>query len=228
MSVFELGRFLGTGYQPFVVAAMDCGKLGTVEQALAVIDAVADSGLDAVKMRALPFRWCRQLFDHAERRGTVLLPTVTDERAIERLDWFGSPAFEIFFDWADLELVSCAARTGKPLVLSVANASEYEIANVVELAHEEGAAGVALVQRVLDTPLGLRCLDRLRGLDAVIGVSDCWIDPTSVRSAILEGAHVIEMRVQPQPTVRELAAVARNCELSWSFVGGRANCWATN
>ncbi|HEY5938234.1 MAG TPA: N-acetylneuraminate synthase family protein [Kofleriaceae bacterium] len=228
MSVFQLGRYLGTGFQPFVLAAVDGAKLTKVDQALAVIDAATDSGLDAVKMRGLPQRWARQLFDYAEKRGTVLIPTVSDEASIERLDWFGSPAFEIFFDWADLDLVRCAARTNKPLLLSVANASAFEVANVVELAHDEGAGGVALVQRVLDASLGLGCLERLRGHDAVLGISDRWTNPGSVRAAILEGASLIEMRVGPQPTLEELSALARSCESAWSLVGGHADCWATN
>ena len=228
MSVFQLGRYLGTGYQPFVLAGMDGAKLTKVDQGLALIDAATDSGLDAVKMRGLPQRWARQLFDYAEQRGTALIPTVSDEASIERLDWFGSPAFEIFFDWADLDLVRCAARTNKPLLLSVANASALEIANAVEFALDEGAGGVALVQRVLDASLGLQCLDRLRGNDALLGVSDRWVNPGSVRAAIVEGANLIEMRVGPNPTLEELAGLSRSCESAWSLVAGRPDCWATN
>ena len=228
MSVFQLGRYLGTGYRPFVMAAMDAAKLVKVEQALEAIDAATDSGLDAVKMRGLPQRWARQLFDYADKRGTVIIPTVSDEATIERLDWFGATAFEIFFDWADLDLVRCAARTTKPLLLSIANASALEIGNVVELSHDEGAGGVALVQRVLDASLGLQCLERLRGHDAVMGVSDRWVNPGTVRAAILEGASMIEMRVGPKPTLDELSGLARSCESAWSLVGGRADAWASN
>lgn len=227
MSVFELGRYLGAGYRPFVIAALDGAKLDRVEHGLAAIDAAADGGMDGVKMRGLPQRWCRQLFDHAERRGLALIPTVTDIASIERLDWFGSPAFEIFFDWADGELVRCAARTGKPLLLSVANASARQIGEAVEHALDEGAGGVALIQRVNDASQALTCLERLRGHDAVFGVSDRWVNPDGVRNAVLEGASVIEARVGHRPTVEELSTVARGCEDSWALVNGGADRTAT-
>ncbi|MEJ7602312.1 MAG: N-acetylneuraminate synthase family protein [Kofleriaceae bacterium] len=228
MSVFELGRTLGAGYRPFVIAALDAAKHARVEHGLAAIDAAADGGFDAVKMRALPQRFCRQLFDHAERRGMALIPTVADTISIERLDWFGSPAFEIFFDWADLELVCCAARTGKPLLLSVANASALQIGDAVELALDEGAGGVALIQRVNDASASLSCLERLRGHDAVFGVSERWIDPESMRNAVLEGSNVIEARVGHRPTVAELATIARRCEASWALMTGAADYSAMN
>jgi len=89
MSTLELGRPVGELHRPFVIAAVDAARLGSIE---------------------LPWTWCARLYNHADPRGIKLLTTVSDERSIERLDWFGTSAFEIFYDWADPDLVAAARR----------------------------------------------------------------------------------------------------------------------
>ena len=142
----------------------------------------------------------------------------------ERLDWFGAPAFEIFFDWADLDLVACAARTGKPLVLSVANASDADVAEVVALARREGATNIALVQRVIDG--SHRTIEALRRHNVVVGISDRSAEPGVVRSAIHAGARIIEKRLTPTK-LGDLAGMVRECELAWSLLGHSYE-WTTN
>ncbi len=225
MPTLELGRPVGERHPPFVIAAMDCAKLGSVEHAIKAIDAAAASHCDAVKLTSLPWTWCARLYNHADPRGIKLLTTVSDERSIERLDWFGAPAFEIFFDWADLDLVAAAARTGKPLVLSVANASEADLAEVVALARSEGAGGVALVQRVMDS--GLSTLESLHRHKTVVGISDRSSDSGVLKSAIGRGARIVEKRLTPRMIATELPGVVRDCELAWAMLGNSRD-WHTN
>lgn len=224
MSTLELGRPVGKYHPPFVIAAVDCARLGTIDHAIAAIDIAASSHCDAVKLTSLPWTWCPRLYDHADPRGIKLLTTVADERSIERLDWLGAPAFEIFFDWSDLDLVACAARTGKPIVLSVANAGEAELAEVVALARSEGAGGIALVQRVTDR--GLSSLDSLQRHNTVVGISDRSSHPAVVRSAIGLGARIVEKRLSPR-MLSDLAEVVRDCELAWAMLGDPCE-WTTN
>jgi N-acetylneuraminate synthase len=221
----ELGRPVGEFHRPFVIAAVDATRLGSIEHAVAAIDAAAAHHCDAVKLTSLPWTWCARLYNHADPRGIKLLTTVSDERSIERLDWYGTPAFEIFFDWADLDLVAAAARTGKPLVLSVANATEPEISEVVALARREGAAGVALVQRVMDA--GLSSFDALRRHNTVVGISDHSGGSAVVRSAISRGARIVEKRLNPRMFSTDLAAVVRDCDLAWALLGN-VDEWTTN
>lgn len=208
-----------------MIAAVDCTKLGSIELALAAIDAAAASHCDAVKLTSLPWTWCARLYNYADPRGIKLISTVSDERSIERLDWFGAPAFEIFFDWADLDLVAAAARTGKPLVLSVANATEAELAEVVALARREGANGIALVQRVMDG--GLATLESLRTHKTIVGISDRSSDSSVLKSAIGSGARIIEKRLAPRLFSTELPKVVRDCELAWAMLGNVRE-WTTN
>ena len=225
MSTLELGRPIGEFHRPFVIAAVDATRLGSIELAIAAIDAAAANHCDAVKLTSLPWTWCARLYNHADPRGIKLLTTVSDERSIERLDWFGTPAFEIFFDWADLDLVTAAARTGKPIVLSVANATEAELAEVVALARRDGAGGIALVQRVTDS--GLSSFDALRCHNTVVGISDHSGGPSLVRTAIGRGARIVEKRLSPRMFSADLAAVVRDCDLAWALLGN-VDEWTTN
>ncbi|MBL9016435.1 MAG: N-acetylneuraminate synthase family protein [Myxococcales bacterium] len=216
MATLDLGRTVGDAHPPFVIAAVDAAKLGTIDHAIAAIDVAAASGCDAVKLTSLPWTWCARVYDHADPRGIKLLTTVSDERSIERLDWFGAPAFEIFFDWSDLDLVAAAARTGKPIVLSVANASDADVAEVVQVARGEGARGIALVQRVID---GSRpSLEALRRHQVVVGISDRSTEPGTLRTAILAGARIIEKRLTPK-LLGDLPGMVRECQLAWSLLG---------
>lgn len=226
MPTFDLGRPIGANHRPFVIAALDCTKLASEDDVILAIDQAAASHCDAVKLTSLPWTWCARVFNHADPRGIKLLTQVTDERSIERLDWFGASAFEIFFDWADLDLVACAARTGKPLVLSVANATDVELSEVVALARSEGAQGVALVQRLLGGGLGY--LDDLRRHNTVVGISERSSEPGVVRSAIGRGARIVETRLTPRRITTELAAVVRACDLAWALLGNVDDRWTTN
>jgi sialic acid synthase SpsE len=225
MSTLEIGRPVGEFHRPFVIAAIDAARLGSIEQAISAIDAAAFHHCDAVKLTQLPWTWCARLYNHADPRGIKLLTTVSDERSIERLDWYGTPAFEIFFDWADLDLVTAAARTGKPLVLSVANATEPELAEVVALARCEGASGIALVQRITDASLS--SFDALRCHNTVVGISDHSGGSDLVRSAIGRGARIVEKRLSPRMFADDLAAVVRDCDLAWALLGN-VDEWTTN
>ncbi|MBA3455885.1 MAG: N-acetylneuraminate synthase family protein [Deltaproteobacteria bacterium] len=209
-----------------MIAALDCTKLVSAADAIIAIGEAAASHCDAVKLMSLPWSWCASVFNYADPRGIKLLTQVTDERSIERLDWFGTSAFEIFFDWADLDLVACAARTGKPLVLSVANSTDAELTEVVALARAEGAGGIGLVQRVLGS--GLNYLDTLRRHNAVVGISDRSSAPGVVSSAIGRGARIVETRLTPRRITSELAAVVRDCDLAWAMLGNTSVRWTTN
>ncbi len=221
-----LGRPIGPSHAPFVVAALDCTKLPRIEHVIAAIDEAAASECDAVKLGALPLPWSARVFAHASGRGIELITTVTDERTISDLDWAGPSAFEIFFDWADLELVACAARTGRPLVLSVANASDMELAEVAELARAEGARGLALVQRVLGTGLG--DLAGLARHGDVIGISERGEAAGVVRAAIDHGARWFERRVAPRRIAEELSAIVRECDHAWASLGNVQHRWTRN
>ena len=218
MPVLDFGRPVGAAHPPFIIAALDCRELGTLDRALAAVDAAADSQFDAVKLARLPGAWSAPLYGRAEARGLMLLATALDERMVERLDWLGAPALYLVFDWSDLDLVARAAATGKPLVIQVGTATDAELEEVIATAHAHGDGGIALVQSVID--VGLDGLDGLSRHDAVVGIADHSACSTIPRAAISRGASIVEKRM----TVRDLApaqisTLVRDCEQEWASLG---------
>jgi N-acetylneuraminate synthase len=219
MTGIQIGRPVGAEHPPYIIAAIDCLNLYTIEAAVAAIDAAADCRCDAVKFTAMRWAWAARLFEHAERRGLGILATPLDDHDVARLDWLGIHAYHLFFDWSDLELVARAARTGKPIVMSVGHASRHELAEVVEIVRVNGPAGIALVQTVLDVDMS--GLDVLRTHVAAVGIADCTDESDVPVAAVGRGASIIELASHAK-----LGATVRECEAAWASAGVRR--WTVN
>jgi N-acetylneuraminate synthase len=223
-----MGRPVGRAHPPFIIAALDCRELGTLDRALSAIDSAAASKVDAIKFARMPLAWAAKLIERAEARHLTLLVQALDEDQISQLDWLGACAFYLVFDWSDLDLVARAARTGKPIVMQVGTASEIELAEVVETVHANGNGGIALVQSVID--IGLEGLDGLRQHASVIGIADRSNDPTIALAAIERGASIVEKRLSLSSdgnSLSEIDAVVRGCEQGWASLGDDRG-WTVN
>jgi pseudaminic acid synthase len=183
-----------------------------------------------------PWDWHAQLFAHGAARGMVVFSTPFDEHAVEQLDRLGAPAFKIAsFELVDLELIACAARTGKPLILSTGMASDAEIVEAVDTARRHGAGGIALLHCVsgYPTPIAetnLRRLDAIARHDTVVGISDHSPGAIVPIAAVARGAVIIEKhltlaRADGGPDAgfslepAEMAEVVRGARLAWSALG---------
>jgi sialic acid synthase SpsE len=222
MRPIDFGRPVGVAHPPFIIAALDCQELGTLERALVSIDLAAKSSVDAIKLARMPLAWTARLIERAEARNLTLLAPVLDEDMVKRMDWLGAQGFYLVFDWTDLELVASAARTGKPIVMQVGTASEVELAEVVATAHANGSGGIALVQSVID--IDLEGLDALRRHGSVVGIADRSSGPAIPLAAISRGASIVEKRFTlksdgMQLCPIELSAVVRDCEQAWASLG---------
>lgn len=230
MAHIDFGRPVGVDHPPFIIASLDCRDLGSVERALAAVDAAADSKVDAIKLSRMPWSWSTRLFARSEARNLVMLATALDESAVARFDWLGAPAFYLVYDWSDLELVARAARTGKPIVLQVGTASPVELAEVIETVHQNGSGGIALVQAVID--IELEGLDAIRLHQTVVGISDRSRGAEIPLAAISRGACIVEKRfmLRSESNVLcpiELAGVVRDCEQAWASLGDNRR-WVFN
>lgn len=226
----DFGRPVGAAHPPFIIAVLDCRELGTLERAVAAVDAAANSAVDAIKLDRMPWSWSAKLIARAEARNLTLLATALDEDAIMRLDWLGAAAFYLVFDWSDLDLVAAAARTGKPLVMQVGTASELELAEVVATVHANGNGGIALVQSVID--IDLEGLDALRRHGSVVGIADRSFGPAIALAAISRGASIVEKRFSLRKEDQslcpvEVANVVRDCEQAWASLATDRR-WAFN
>ncbi len=226
----EFGRPVGVAHPPFIIAAVDCRELGTLERALSALDAAATSNVDAIKLDRMPWAWSTRLIQRAESRNLTLLAPALDEDAVARLDWLGASGFYLVFDWSDLDLVATAARTGKPVVLQVGTASELELAEVVQTVHDNGNGGIALVQSVID--VDLEGLEALRRHGSVIGIADRSHGPEIALAAISKGVSIVEKKFALRPDGKafcpvEVSAVVRDCEQAWASLCGERH-WTTN
>lgn len=229
MRPLYFGRPVGAAHPPFIIAAFDCRELATLERAIAAVETAAASRVDAIKLGRMPFAWAGTLIQHAEARSLTLLTPALDEATVARLDWLGTSGLYLYFDWSDLDLVACAARTGKPLVLHVGTASDRELAEVVATARANGTGGIALVQSVID--IDLEGLEALRRHGSVVGIADRSPGAAIPLAAISRGASIVEkrffLREHAELSPLELAAVVRDCEQAWaSMAGGRR--WTIN
>lgn len=226
----DFGRPVGEAHPPFIIAALDCRELGTLERVLEAIDIAARSSVDAIKLARMPWAWSARLIERAERRNLTLFAPALDEGEVTRLDWLGANGFYLVFDWSDLDLVARAARTGKPLVMQVGTASEQELAEVVATVHANGNGGIALVQSVID--VDLEGLEPLRRHGSVVGIADRSAGAAIPLAAISRGASIVEKRFTLRADSAtlcpvEMSSVVRDCEQAWASLGdGRA--WTTN
>ncbi len=228
MPRFVLDRAVGIANAPYVIAALDAGRAASAAQVRTSIDEAASTQCDAIRIIGVPDPWCARVIDHAHVRGITLIASVSNERAIERLDWLGVHAFEVFADWIPPSTVAAAASTGRPLILSVANARPSKIARLVAAARREQARDVAVLQRISRDAAGR--LDA-NALDAVTGVS--MDDDAGIAAAIEGGVRIVERRVgRLMDSVRAIKAglstTVRACDDAWIDLGYRDSAWRTN
>ena len=183
-----------------------------------------------------PWGWHAPLFARGAARGLVVFSTPFDEDAIARLDALGAPAFKIAsFELVDLELIACAAKTGKPLIMSTGMASDGEVAEAIAIARVHGCRDLALLHCVSGYPTppeqtNLRRLDAIAKYGTVVGISDHSPGAVVPIAAVARGACVIEKhltlaRADGGPDAgfslepAEMVEVVRGCKAAWAALG---------
>ena len=74
---------------------------------------------DLYKSAYTPWEWHKPIMDRAAELGLICFSSPFDETAVDFLDDLGVPAFKIAsFENNHLPLISKAASTGKPLIIS--------------------------------------------------------------------------------------------------------------
>jgi pseudaminic acid synthase len=159
----------------------------------------------------MPWEWHAPLQRRAAELGLDLFSTPYDGTALEFLEPLGMPAIKIAsFEIVDLALIRCAARLGKPLILSTGMATLGEIEEAVSAAREAGAVEVALLKCTSAYPsppeeMNLRTLPHLAAAFGLpVGLSDhsmgaaVPVAAVSLGCAILE-KHFTRSRSRPGP-----------------------------
>jgi N-acetylneuraminate synthase len=146
-----------------------------------------------------PWEWHPKLAAVARDCGITLFSTPFDPSAVEILAALDMPAYKIAsFEIGDLELIACAARTGRPLIISTGMASFSEIEEAVRTARLEGAGGIALLKCTSAYPsppeeMNLATIPHLAGIFGVTaGLSDHTLGIAAAVTAVTLGASIVE------------------------------------
>ena len=175
-------------------------------------DFVIDSGLwkgrtlyELYQEAHTPWAWHEPLIEKARELGICIFSSPFDATAVDFLETLDTPAYKIAsFELVDLPLIRKAAATGKPMILSTGLASEQDIRDAVNAAHEAGAGGVLLLHctSAYPTPMAeanLRAIPYLsRTFEVPVGLSDHTLGGAAAVAAVALGAVMIEKHMTMQ------------------------------
>ena len=210
---------VGRGEPLFVIAEIGLNHGGSLDRALALVDAAAAAGVPAVKLQTViaselvapsPLRDFFAAFEldeaahHAiaarvRSHGLALISTPLSEAAVDVLERVGVDAYKVASgDLTWTQLIERCARTGKPVIISTGTSTLEETAHALGAAQRSGAAAVALLHCVASYPVpegseNLRAITTLADAFAVpVGLSDHGRDTFAVPIAVALGASLYE------------------------------------
>ena len=150
--------------RPFLIAELSANHNGSLDRALAIIEAAAKAGADAVKFQTYtpdmavdhiikggtwageslrelyqkartPWEWHPALFSKARELGITPFSTPFDEKAVDLLEKLNCPYYKIAsFEIVDTQLIRYVAETKKPIIMSTGMATVAEIERAMEAA----------------------------------------------------------------------------------------------
>lgn len=255
--------------RPFLIAEFGLNHNRDLALAMKMADAAAASGVDAVKLQSYTTRYFinrqfenvhglydifagleldvdfhRRLRDHVVGRGMAFFSTPLTEDWVGILDTLEVPAFKIASgDVNNFDLVSAAAQTGKPLIVSTGAASEGEIRRAIDRL-EELQCSYCLLHCVslYPTPAARANIGRMEKIRRLLpaaaavqlGFSDHTEETDAAFAAIAAGAVVIEKhftldKTLPGPDQKmssdpaQLRELRRRIDLAWSIRGNALN-----
>ena len=146
-----------------------------------------------------PWEWHRPIMERARELGLICFSSPFDETAVDFLEALDVPAYKIAsFENNHLPLISKAASTGKPLIISTGMASLAELEQAVHTARHAGCKQLVLLKCTSTYPASpdttnIRTIPHLRGLfNAEVGLSDHTMGVGVSVASVALGATVIE------------------------------------
>lgn len=226
-------RRVGPDEPVFMVAEISGNHNHTLRRALAIIDAAADAGADAVKLQTYtadtitldsdrpefliswqgrkrtlhdlyneahtPWKWHKELFAHARKRGLICFSTPFDPTAVAFLERIGNPIYKVSsFEVVDIPLLEAIGKTKKPVIMSRGMASAGEIALAIQTLKKNGAKDIILLQCVSAYPASPETMrlsmitDIRKRFKVLTGLSDHSLSNKPAIASVGLGACVIE------------------------------------
>ncbi len=151
------------------------------------------------KLAYTPWEWHAPIMQRANELGLICFSSPFDETAVDFLDNLGVPAYKIAsFENNHLPLISKAASTGKPLIISTGMASLGELDEAVRAARDAGCTQLILLKCTSTYPAkaentNILTIPHLRSLFAVeVGLSDHTMGLGVAVASVALGASLIE------------------------------------
>ena len=235
---------VGIEHPPFVIAEMSGNHGGSLERALAIVDAAARSGATAIKLQtftadsmtldtdapgfviedpgslwfgrrlydlydeaATPYEWVPVIMQRAADHGLLCFSSPFDVEAVEFLDGLDVPCFKIAsLENNDHALISAAAATGRPVIISTGASTLEEIDEAVEVARGAGCEELVLLKCTSSYPaepeeIDLRAIPMLRKrYGCEVGFSDHTSGIGVAIAAVALGASLIEKHLTDDRT----------------------------
>ena len=146
-----------------------------------------------------PWEWHEPIMKRAKQQGLICFSTPFDESAVDFLETLDVPAYKIAsFENNHLPLISKAASTGKPLIISTGMASLGELEDAVNEARTAGCNQIVLLKCTSTYPASpkscnIRTISHLKSLfNTEVGLSDHTLGIGVAVASVSLGATVIE------------------------------------
>ena len=146
-----------------------------------------------------PWEWHEKIINYCNEKGILCFSSPFDESAVEFLEQFQLPAYKIAsFENNHLPLIRCAAKTGKPLIISTGMATVSEIQKAVFASRDEGCEDIALLKCTSTYPSSpsnsnIATIPHLKSLfNTEVGISDHTLGIGVPLAAISFGACIVE------------------------------------
>ena len=192
---------------------------------------------DLYKLAYTPWEWHAPIMERARELGLICFSSPFDETAVDFLENLDAPAYKIAsFENNHLPLITKAAATGKPLIISTGMASLAELELAVNTARDAGCTQLILLKCTSTYPASpentnIRTIHHLRDLfDTEVGLSDHTMGLGVAIASVPLGASVIEKHftlarkdggvdsafsLEPQ----EMASLVVESERAWQALG---------
>jgi sialic acid synthase SpsE len=218
---FYIGNFLIKDKgAPYVVAEAGSNHNQSFDRAVALIEAAAEAGADAVKFQLfsaeklypeknkhyelfksieLDRDWIPRLVEHARKRSLHFMASAFDADSVDLLDDSQVSAFKIASsECTNHRLLDHTARKGRPLILSTGMCDMVDVCEAVRTILQSGNRQVALLQcssvyPVPNEQAHIRVMDTYRHLfGCPTGFSDHTLGTVAAVVAVGRGASVVE------------------------------------
>lgn len=154
---------------------------------------------DLYKQAYTPWEWHQPIFERAKTHGLIAFSSPFDESAVDFLETLNVPLYKVAsFENTDHPLLKKIAQTGKPVIMSTGVASVADIAQAVEVLHNNGCTQLVLLKCTSTYPASpqntnLLTIPHLQQLyNCIVGLSDHTMGIGASVAAVALGARVIE------------------------------------